>query len=426
VKRRKTEYRLAASVSLLTFLVYLPALLDGFVQNWDDGDYIINNPAIRSLNPNLLKWAFLRSYAANWHPLTWLSHAVDYALWGLNPLGYHLTNNILHAVNAVLVLLVTKHLLDYVRRVGRQEASLPDGQALAAAGVTALLFALHPLRVESVAWVSERKDLLCALFFLLSIRSYIFYAAGGFFGAGNAHTDKSPKTYTYRNKHYLFSLTFFVLALLSKPMAVSLPLVLLILDWYPFRRRGFPKAVLAEKIPFFLLSLFSSVVTMVAQSTAGAMELLAFVPLKTRLLVAAKSLVAYLWKMALPFHLAPFYPYPKEVSILSLSYLFPVFFLAGVTAGALFAAKRNRLWLAVWAFYVITLLPVLGIVQVGEQSMADRYTYLPCLAPSLLAAMGAVKLYGAAGAAGRRRMERQSYLLQLSHQGGAFRRLFRL
>jgi Tfp pilus assembly protein PilF len=190
-----------------------------------------------------------------------------------------------------------------------------------------------------------------------------------------------------RGRSYLLSLLFFILALMSKPMAVSLPFVLLILDWYPFNRIQSMKSlrpVFAEKLPFFALSIASSVLTVLAQKAGGSMELMEFVPLSTKFIVAAKSLIAYLWKMIAPMNLIPYYPYPKDVSFFSLEY-FPAIALAVViTVACIVMAKKQRLWLAAWGYYAMTLVPVLGIVQVGGQSMADRYMYLPCLGPFLL------------------------------------------
>ena len=185
---RKTygaKFYLTAAVALLTFLVYLPALRNEFVY-WDDNLYIFENPFIRSLDATFFRRAFLGFPASNWHPLTWISHAVDYALWGMNPLGHHLTSIILHAINTALVILLAVKLLETAReRSTRKGASsfLNDRTVLIAAGVTGLLFGIHPVHVESVAWVSERKDLLCALFFLLSIMAYTKYLVSGESGA---------------------------------------------------------------------------------------------------------------------------------------------------------------------------------------------------------------------------------------------------
>ena len=247
------------------------------------------------------------------------------------------------------------------------------GNHIIIAAVTGLLFGLHPLHVESVAWVSERKDLLCAMFFLLSTLTYTKYVSSG----GGL-----------RNKHYILVLFLFSLALLSKPMAVSLPAVLLILDWYPFNRISSMKSFLfafLEKLPLMALSLISSVLTVFAQKAGGALQTFEAIPLSSRMLIAAKSLLSYLWKIVLPINLIPYYPYPSRGYAFSAEYLLSVIVVFGITAACIFMVKKQRLWSAVWSYYVITLLPVLGIVQVGGQAMADRYTYLPSLGPFILA-----------------------------------------
>jgi len=394
----KYKYLLSVSVALLTFIVYLPALSNEFVY-WDDNRYIFENPNIRSLDAVFFRWAFLDFHISNWHPLTWISHAIDYALWGLNPLGHHLTNIVLHAINTALVVVLALKLLDVIRERSAQNGAasfLNDWTILIAAGTTGLLFGIHPVHVESVAWVSERKDLLCALFFLLSVIAYVKYARDqglGVRGQGaEGGNSKASLKKVFTNRHFLLSLGFFILALMSKPMAVTLPVVLLILDWHPFGRiwslrTAWPSIV--EKLPFIILSIVSSIITIAAQSAGKAFQTLDFVPLSERALVAAKALVAYLGKMLLPLNLVPFYPYPREVSLFSFEYLSAIGLVIGVTAACVVLARKRKLWLTAWGYYVVTLIPVLGIVQVGGQSMADRYAYLPSLGLFLIAGLGA-------------------------------------
>jgi len=410
------KFYAAAIIAVLTFIVYLPTLGNGFV-NWDDGVYIYNNPQIRFLDAGFFKWAFLDYYAGNLHPLTWISHALDYAVWGLNPVGHHLTGIALHSVNTFLVVILAVRLIEAflnanaqllfneltppppaappgltppgsvsptlkIRggkggvmisacRRGSYDTRFPDGQAvLIAAGTTGLLFGLHPLHVESVAWASERKDLLCAMFFLLSVLSYLNY--------------KSYKTY----KTYFFSLVFFALALLSKPMAMTLPAVMLILDFVLSDRVGSArsfKTALFEKLPFIALSLASAVVTVIAQKSGGAVKTLALYPLSTRVLVGFKAVVMYMWKMVFPAKLLPFYAYPTGVSITSPEYLAPVILVVSLTTVCILFLKRRPVLTSVWIYYLVTLAPMLGFIQVGNQGMADRYTYLPGLGFFLLA-----------------------------------------
>jgi protein O-mannosyl-transferase len=402
---------LAGSAAVLTFLVYLPSLQNAFV-NWDDDVYVYANPFIRVINAGFFKWAFFDFHAANYHPLTWISHALDYAVWGPNPLGHHLTNNILHAVNTFLVVLLVVKLVErqlssrlvewsssnnsttQQLKISPSPFTIHDSRfTLIAAGVTGLLFGLHPLHVESVAWVAERKDLLCALFYLLSVMMYVKHAGRGnplwlpFVGRPLGTAPTRP---------YFLSLLFFILALLSKPMAVTLPAVLLLLDWYPLQRTTSLKTFRAsfiEKLPFIALCLAASVVTILAQRSGRAIMSTELTPLSVRLAVAAEAVFSYIGKMLLPVNLVPFYRYPEDVSLLSLKYLFFVSLAVGVSAVCLAAVKKQKVWLAAWGYYLITLLPVIGIIQVGFQSKADRYTYLPSLGPFLLTGLAAAWLY---------------------------------
>lgn len=382
-RHRYAQYVAAGIVAMLTFFAYLPALRNEFVY-WDDNRYIFENPYIRSLDAAFFRWAFLDFHVSNWHPLTWISHAVDYTVWGLNPLGHHLTNIILHAVNTALVVVLAVKLLEIARERTQQNAAvlfLNDRAVLIAAAMSGLLFGIHPVHVESVAWVSERKDLLCALFFLLGIVAYVQSAERA------ARSAVREMLTPCAMRH---ALCFFILALMSKPMAVSLPAVLLILDWYPFGtirswKTLWPRGV--EKLPFIFLSFVSSIVAILAQSAGKAFQTVDFVPLSARSLVAVKSLAAYLGKMLLPIHLIPFYPYPRDVSFFSFEYVSALAIVIGITAATVIAAKRQQAWLAAWGYYVVTLIPVLGIVQVGGQAMADRYTYLPSLGPFIIAGL---------------------------------------
>jgi hypothetical protein len=251
--------------------------------------------------------------------------------------------------------------------------------------VTGVLFGFHPIHVESVAWAAERKDLLCALFFLLSITMYTISA--------RTECHEAPQGELFLrlfNKRHLITLGFFILALLSKPMAVTLPAVLLILDWYPFGTlrsvKTFWTAIVA-KLPFVTLSLASSVMAISAQKAEGALLSADSVSMSIRFPVAAKSLIAYLGKMLLPVDLVPLYPYPRDVSLFSIEYLAAILLVTGITAACVVLAKKQQVWLAAWGYYVLTLIPVLGIIQVGNQAMADRYTYLPSLGPFLIAGL---------------------------------------
>ncbi|MEE9543007.1 MAG: tetratricopeptide repeat protein, partial [Thermodesulfobacteriota bacterium] len=336
---------------------------------------------------DFFKWAFTSVVSGNWHPLTLLSHAVDYALFGLSPWGHHLTSVILHSINTGLVFVVSISLFSLALpgegreggEGGRGDSDDASKRArlLLGACFTALLFGLHPLRVESVAWVSERKDLLCALFYLLSILAYIRYAAQGG-GRGG----------------YALALVFFVLSLMSKPMAVSLPVVLIIMDFYPLRRFGAGekiKWVFIEKIPFFVFGVLGSLAALYAQRSSGAIATVEASPFLVRILVAARAYIFYLYKLIIPVKLAPVYPYPTDVRLFSLEYAGSIVLFLAVTLIVVLSVKRLKVLAALWAYYVITLIPVIGIVRVGAQGAADRYTYLPILGPCML--VGAFLIY---------------------------------
>ncbi len=397
------KYILAVSVAVITFIVYLSCLRNDFI-NWDDDVYVLDNVHIRSLDPAFFKWIFFHFYAAYWAPLTWVSHAVDYAFWGLNPWGHHLTNNILHAANSFFVVLLVAKLIEGWKRTESKKGPtdfFSDRMILVASGGAGLLFGLHPLHVESAAWVAERKDLLCALFFLISIMTYTAYV-----DRATDAADEDRSFSRFRDKYYLLTAGSFILALFSKPMAVSLPLVLLILDWYPFNRIRSRRTLLSalyEKLPLVALSLASSTVIFLAHRAQAAMATVDEIPPSTRLIVAANSLITYLGKMIWPAGLIPYYPYPADVSLLSPKYLSATALVIGITIICFFLAKKRRLWLAAWGYYVVTLIPVLGIVQVGPQSMADRFTYLPSLGPFLIVGTTAASILKKANEAGRRR-----------------------
>jgi protein O-mannosyl-transferase len=382
VKKKLHLSYLSAGIALLTFIVYTVSLRNKFI-DWDDPSYVTRNLHIRFLNIAFVKWAFFDFYMSNWHPLAWFSHALDYALWRLNPAGHHLTNNLLHAANTFLVVSCIALLLQTAkqRSASHTREFLTERAILITAAVTGLLFGLHPIHVESVAWISERKDLLCAFFFLLSIIAYLKFAERQWTAAGRSGPE------SLFNKYYLLSLGSFALALLSKPMAVTLPMVLLMLDWYPLERiTSFRTCIsrIKEKIPFFIFSLGSSMLTVLAQQGGGAIKSVEFAPFSTRLLVAAKALVAYIGKIVFPVNFVPFYPYPSHPSLFSASYGSAVLLVAGITVLCLVLAKTQKVWLSVCVYYGVTLAPVLGLVLVGKQSMADRYTYLPGLGPFLV------------------------------------------
>ncbi|MDI6738427.1 MAG: tetratricopeptide repeat protein [Nanoarchaeota archaeon] len=375
---RKKQIFIAAIVGLITFLVYLPALQNGFV-NWDDDKYVTENPHIQSLDLKLLKWAFFEFYHVNWHPLTNISYAIDYAIGGLNPFGYHLVNNIFHSLNTFLVVLLSVQILTVTGR-------LSDKAILMASAITGLLFGIHPIHVESVAWVSERKDVLCAFFFILSLMSYIRYAA--------FNQENPPQSPFGKRGFYLLSLTFFILALMSKPMAVTLPVVMLILDWHPLGRlnRETIKVIFIEKIPFFALSIASSIVTTTIMQVSSVIRPLALYPLSKNILLAGNAFFFYLYKIFYPDVLSPFYPYPEKIISLYYNLYLPALIIATITVFCILYKNKKAL-LAVFGCYFIMLFPVLGIVPIGLQIAADRYTYLPSISIFLLVGACLVSSY---------------------------------
>ena len=377
-------------VFMIAILLYTPALKNSFV-NWDDGIYVYENSHIRSLSPGAIHWMLTSFHATNWHPLTWLSHAVDYALSGYAPGGHHLTSILLHGLNTLLVMLLTlqlsltAHLPAHVSNSSVQTFPIPF-KSLVTGCVTALLFGIHPLHAESVAWVAERKNVLCTFFFLLALLWYCFFVSA----AGKRK----------RVARFTACLILAAAALMAKPMAVTLPLILLLLDIYPFKRINLSaganqnRQVLLEKVPFLLLSVISAILTVLAQHAGGAFESLERLPLSMRLVNALHSPVFYVAKMLWPGELVPFYPFPKVIGFLDLAYYsISGILVLSVTAGCIWLWKRGRyLFLTAWVYYLVTLLPVLGVIQVGSQAAADRYTYLPGVGIFLLAGSGVSQL----------------------------------
>jgi tetratricopeptide (TPR) repeat protein len=355
------ELLLGLALALLTLLAYGRTFSHPFVE-YDDPDYVSRNDHVRAgLTPDGVRWAFTTFACGNWHPLTWLSLQLDCELYGgLEPGGFHLTNVLLHAANGVLLFLVLGRLTGAPWR----------------SAVVAGLFALHPLHVESVAWVSERKDVLSTLFWVLTMAAYLHYVRRP--GVGR----------------YLLVVLALGLGLLAKPMLVTLPFVLLLLDYWPLRR--WPPAVsfghlLVEKLPLLALALASCVVTFLAQRRGEAVAPLEAFPLGARVGNALLAYVGYLGKMLWPTRLAVYYPHPGP-GVSAARALGSGLFLALVT-GLVLGPGRRRPYLAVgWLWYLGTLVPVIGLVQVGGQAMADRYTYVPLVGLFLLLVWGVTDL----------------------------------
>ncbi len=348
---------LGALLVLLTVLLYGQVVHHEFL-DLDDGPYVTENVHVSTgLTRDNVVWAF-GFHEANWHPLTWLSHMADCQLFGLNSGPPHFVNVVLHAANVLLLFWLLQRATGAVWR----------------SFLVAALFAVHPLNVETVAWVAERKSLLCTLFSLLTIAAY-----GGYV--------RRPGW-----KKYMVVVVAFGLALMSKPMAVSLPVVLLLLDYWPLERyedlpwRRRWVRLWVEKLPLFLMSAASSVVTIVAQRSSGAMVLTFALPLSVRLENAVVSYVAYVGKTFWPSKLAVFYPHPEH-SLPWADVMAAAVLLVAITMAVLYF-HRSRYLVMGWFLFVVTLIPVIGIVQVGSQAMADRYAYIPCIGIFVIIAWG--------------------------------------
>jgi protein O-mannosyl-transferase len=347
---------------------------------YDDTDYVTENPVVQNgLSWAGVKWAFTTWHASNWHPLTWISHMADCQIFGLNPGAPHCENVLLHAANAVLLFALLLRLTSL-----RADASARQSDLIWPGAFAAALFAWHPLHVESVAWVAERKDVLSTFFGLLALLSYTKYAKENC------------------RRSFWFALIFFALGLLAKPMLVTLPFVMLLLDYWPLKRfpiSDFPPSLRSsaasrfpiflrlafEKWPFFLLAAGSCVLTFLAQHTTGAVATLENVPMHYRLCNAPLAYARYLLKIIWPENLCIFYPLPETISPLVITATVVLIF---ISAASWFARKRAPYWLVGWLWFLGTLVPVIGLVQVGGAAMADRYSYFPSVGIFLAAALG--------------------------------------
>lgn len=345
--------------SIAVFSIYAPGLYNGFIVNYDDHVYVVGNPSVKAgLTHSGVVWAFTAVHSYNWHPLTWLSHMLDVQVFGLNPTGHHLVNILFHVANSLLLFGILRKLTAAFWR------SL----------FVAALFALHPLHVESVAWIAERKDVLSTFFGFLAILAYIDFV-------------RSPKLL-----RYILVLFFFILSLLAKPMFVTFPFLLLLLDYWPLLRWRFnppdPDGVIAkpgsrplsililEKIPLFILTIASSAATHYVQRKAGALNL--DTPLWLNMGNALISYVKYIIKMFWPHPLAAIYPFnPDEINLLNV--LAASLLILGTSYLAFRQMKSRPYFLVGWLWYLGTLVPVIGFVRIGDHALADRYTYIPLI-----------------------------------------------
>ena len=351
-------------LAVVTLALYNPVNRHPFV-NYDDDRYVINNPHVRQgLTADTIAWSLTATEQANWHPLTWMSHALDCSLFRLNPAGHHFTSILLHTANVILLFLLL------MWATGRLGPSL----------FVAVLFALHPINVESVAWVAERKNVLCTMFFFLTLWAYGWYA---------------------RKPHwarYLAVVWLFAAGLASKPMVITLPFVLLLLDDWPLARvrAGYEQGgkastlpwsrLVLEKVPLLALSAVSAVITMQAQRSGGAIRTTTEVSFGARIATAIWAYSMYLWKMIWPARLAPLYPHPGD-SLALRQVLVAASVLIAISA-MVWRRRAHRYLVVGWLWFLGTLVPVIGIVQVGEAAMADRYAYIPLIGIFVMIAFG--------------------------------------
>jgi tetratricopeptide (TPR) repeat protein len=362
------------ALALTAIIAYEPVHLNKFV-NYDDDVYVTDNLHVKKgITGDSILWAFATSHCNNWHPLTWLSHMLDCQLFGLNPAGHHITSLFFHIANTLLLFWIFK------RMTG----------AIWQSAFVAALFALHPLHVESVAWVAERKNVLSGFFWMLTIACYIRYT-------------EQPSI-----RRYLLVFLVFALGLMAKPMLVTLPFVLLLLDYWPLGRlrpvamrshrgewenqadnqRWSVWRLVKEKVPLFILTIASSVITFIVQQKGGAMDIGESFTLGVRISNALVCYVSYLIKMAYPVGLAVLYPHPGD-SLPIWQVIVSLLIIVVASVVVIYAGRRRRYLATGWFWYLGTLIPVIGFVQVGAQAMADRYTYLPSIGIFIIAGWGA-------------------------------------
>jgi hypothetical protein len=365
-------YIVLFSVVLMTFM---PVAGNDFV-NWDDYEFVKNNPFISRLDARTFLWSATSFFQGAWHPVTWLSHALDVRLWGYDPAFHHLMGAILHAVNVLL-------LCALFVKLGRFAGMTQDAAYIAAFAAT-MLFGVHPLRVESVAWLSARKDLLCAFFFILSVAAYLNYA--------DAFTMKNHRVY------YGLSLISCAMALMSKAVAMTLPLVLIIIDYYPLKRltRGTAWRLALEKAPFFALAVGAGLLNLLA-AEPGAVPF-SYVPLSARVMNSFYALIFYIQRSFFPTEFIPLYQLDRSADFFGLPYVGSAFLVILISAFCVWRAfNGDRALSALWAFYIAVLGPTLGLFMSHRHAVADRYSYLPTSALWLLVGIGIARLNERAG-----------------------------
>lgn len=384
-KRGPAAALTALLVGVASLLAYLPALRDGFV-SWDDPQNFLNNPNYRGLRWAQLHWMWTNHLTEHYNPLAWMTLGLDYHFWRMNSFGYHLTNILLHSLAAVLFYWLSLSLL----RLGTGAESQRNHALIAGAAFSALFFSLHPLRVESVAWITERRDMLSGIFYLLAIMAYL-------------QRFNEDGSLSRQRRYYWLCLILFVAALLSKEMVVTLPVTLLILDVYPLRRLpgasgqwfgGSSSWVWLEKLPLLVLSAADGVMTLVISLHKNVSQGLGAMGWVPRLTVTVYGMAFYLLKTVAPSDLTAFYPMtPHKTDPAAIPFLLSAVVVIAITVLAVVLRRRFPALLAVWAVYTVTLLPVGGIFHNGLQIAADRYTYLGTIGWALLTGVGVMALW---------------------------------
>lgn len=360
----------------IVLLVFLPSVGNEFI-DWDDLAFVTQNGNIQSISFESIKWMLTTFYAKIWLPLTWFSHALDISIFGLNPSPHRLINILFHCFNTVFFGLLIIKLTSIYQERHLDTIVDNTGLVLCAAGA-ALLFGVHPLRVESVVWISERKDVMCAFFYLLSLLQYLRFARDG------------------KSSGYYFAIVFALLAMLSKPMAVTLPLVLLLLDYFPLKRLNPASSTitnnLKEKGPFFLLS----AITLAMNTAANWGQTVPFdyVTPGMRFMNAFYSIAMYIKQSLIPGTLIPIHQMDRSINYFGPTYIISLVIIVLITIAAFgYAFRGRRLWLTCWLYFLVTLAPASGLLMSYRHSMADRYTYLPTLSLWFLVGLGAMKLW---------------------------------
>jgi Tfp pilus assembly protein PilF len=359
------------AIAIATIAAYWDIVHHEFLQ-WDDMLYIHNNKYIQSLSIENLYWMFTNYDVGNWHPLTWLTLAIDFEIWGYNPVAFKFVNVFIHIFNSLLVYYLTYTLLQLAQRNHHADANglfsrVRASELSIASLLTAMLFAIHPQHVESVSWIAERKEVLCGLFFLATILAYLKYKA------------------TNNKKWLTISTIMFFCSLMAKPMAVTIPLVLILVDIYPLKTVSTTKSfkqniklLYENKLIFFLLSAFVALITLFTQRHG--IQGSEYLPLDSRLINACMAIILYIYKFFWPANLSPFYPFHNWSLEPGIFSIIPVLAIVSITATLLALIRKNIYFPAISALYIlITLLPVIGIIKVGSQAAADRYTYLSLL-----------------------------------------------